>query len=1108
MIIMTSDSIPNYEYKFGGALPLDNRTYVTRKADDELYRGLIVGEFCYVLNSRQMGKSSLRVRIMERLQVNKITCVAIDLNEIGTSITQEKWYLGLINILANHLDLYSGFDLNHWSVNHNLLSPVQQLSKFVEEIFLKNISGNIVIFIDEIDTLLSLKDFSRDDFFALLRLFYNQRVDKQSYKRLTFCLLGVATPSDLINDKKRTPFNIGRAIELNGFKFDEAKPLAEGLEGKVNNPQEILQQILDWTGGQPFLTQKLCHLISDSDDNRFLEIEEFVRSHIINNWESQDNPEHLKTISDRILQDEQKAGQLLGLYKQIWQKEVIKADENPVQMELRLTGLVVKRNGKLEVYNRIYEKVFNQKWIDKELDNLRPPIYREAITAWLASNRKQESYLLRIDELKTALTWADGRNLSREDNDFLNASQEHYRQELEKLGKPTNIQFKDETAFSVLDLIYLCDKYPDIAEDYLFNSDYLEQWLFVRSETDLARFSRKISNSYKNKDKQERRRGLEIFIRKLCEHLKQPQYPQIFFEPNKLELGEIPIGYKEKISLKIGNKGRGFAWGFVINPDLPGLKVPEKFDSSTNITFNINLDTLEVKPGHYQGNIFIVLEEMEYPCTILISYQVKRPHISKPEQLDFGIISHGKSSKSLIITCDNGGIIKGFAMTEMEQIQITQHSFQGNSLEFSLTIDTTSLEAGVYQNKIIINTNAGEFSIPIYFNKTLDSSILNKLATLSTVAGTAIGIVMLLARTILNNHLAVGLDDAWLLSYPPEVSRASYLTGFFPFSPLTILGIPDIQLTCATFGILLFLLIVLIFRSYLKFLQEKIILLITPFLNLINKSRENNQSNYSWDNEWYYNYNQRYYPRITRLLLIIVVSLILFLWLGIFIINLLINIFAWFGSSFIIIVDLITYPLKIIGLQQPSIGWSIVGFLMGGFMGLILSLRHLKQYSYLSKVHKMAMIISIILLLTGLITFKFKLNTDFFPKIILTDNFQYPSKNWNKDISAIFKNGGLFHPPTKNEKLQLSIWSDKNQIIKNLDFSSDVTKINGNNDSEFGIVAQTLNKNKSSLEDKFYYLLIKGNGEFAMGKLLTSNKWEHKVGWQYSTSIKPGNNLN
>lgn len=64
--------------------------------------------------------------------------------------------------------------------------------------------------IDEIDSLLSL-NFPVSDFFTWIRYCYNQQAHDPNFQRLGFTLFGVAIPSDLISDKRRTPFN-NRAI--------------------------------------------------------------------------------------------------------------------------------------------------------------------------------------------------------------------------------------------------------------------------------------------------------------------------------------------------------------------------------------------------------------------------------------------------------------------------------------------------------------------------------------------------------------------------------------------------------------------------------------------------------------------------------------------------------------------------------------------------------------------------------------------------------------------------------------------------------------------------------------------------------------------------------
>ncbi|WP_414755616.1 AAA-like domain-containing protein [Anabaena sp. CCY 9910] len=408
----------NY-YKVGGSLNANHRTYVSRKADAQIFQLLKTGEYCFVFNSRQMGKSSLRVQAIKKFRAIGIKCASIDLTILGGHVSPEKWYKGFANQLLTSLEI-DDIDFNSWWLQHDSWTDVQRLNLLFESLVLNKLSANIIIFIDEIDTL--LKTEFKDDFFALIRACYNQRAESPKYERLTFCLLGVATPGDLIKERERTPFNIGSSIELTGFSFVEAKEaLIPGLADTVEHPEVVLQDVLHWTGGQPFLTQKLCSLIAQERTNSCLNVNELVNKYIINNWETQDEPEHLRTIRDRLLRNEQKASRLLGLYQQVLHPGVrVIVDSSQEQTELRLSGLVVKKDNYLKVYNPIYQAVFNQNWIEQELDKLRP--YSEAINNWLNS-QQEPSCLLQGKALDEALTWAVGKNLSNTDYEFLQSSQ-------------------------------------------------------------------------------------------------------------------------------------------------------------------------------------------------------------------------------------------------------------------------------------------------------------------------------------------------------------------------------------------------------------------------------------------------------------------------------------------------------------------------------------------------------------------------------------------------------------------------------------------------------------------------------------------------------------
>lgn len=438
-----------YRYQVGGSLAVDAVSYVARSADCKLYERLLKGDCCYIFNSRQMGKSSLLVQTFHRLKQKGYRCAIIDLTAMGSEqVTALQWYKALVAQIYFELGLTDLLKFKNWWDEREEFSYLQRLNKFIEELLLVHFPNEkIVIFIDEIDTVLSL-DFAVDDFFALIRYCHERRTINPDYQRITFALAGVATPSDLIRDKTRTPFNIGRAIALENFSYSEVEPLLAGLQSSFGNPERLMQAIIEWTGGQPFLTQKLCQLIV-CDNRPGLRVfgserdyvDNLVQAKIISNWESQDEPEHFRTIRDRLLRRENLAGRLLGIYQQMLasphspSKEgtdggEVKVDDSREQVELVLSGLVVKWQGYLAVKNQIYRQIFDYKWVEKQLHSLRP--YSQGFQAWINSEQKDKSRLLKGKALQDALLWSQGKSLSDLDYRYLAASQEADREEVQK----------------------------------------------------------------------------------------------------------------------------------------------------------------------------------------------------------------------------------------------------------------------------------------------------------------------------------------------------------------------------------------------------------------------------------------------------------------------------------------------------------------------------------------------------------------------------------------------------------------------------------------------------------------------------------------------------
>jgi len=390
----------------GGTLWREAPSYIVRPADEELFRLALAGEYCNVLAARQMGKSSLMVHTANHLQEFGVRTAILDISTLGGGIsTPEAWFFGFLDELAIQLGLDE--DVNAWWEAHANHNPVQRFSNFLRDVVLPVIQRSIVVFVDEIDSALGMA--YTDDFFAVIRAAYNARASQPEFQRLTFILLGVARPADLIRDRNRTPYNIGTHIHLNDFTLPELHPFQDVFEAVYpGQGREIVERVLDWTNGQPYLTQKLCaELIHVSEDPFTAKSVNQTVTRLFFTEEA-NKESNLRAIRDRIESSPHKTKMLQVYGKILRGRLVLDEERSPAKNELKLTGLVRPSTyGRLEVRNRIYQTVFDQAWVRKNLPQSR--MRQVAILASLLAVLAfiVAGYALYRQQIQPSLTFAD-----------------------------------------------------------------------------------------------------------------------------------------------------------------------------------------------------------------------------------------------------------------------------------------------------------------------------------------------------------------------------------------------------------------------------------------------------------------------------------------------------------------------------------------------------------------------------------------------------------------------------------------------------------------------------------------------------------------------------
>ena len=288
-------------YKTEGALrDGDSRLYVPRDADRELVRRLQLRDYVMLSEPSLQGKTSLLYAAMEAPALYHMDLVYVDLADerLGRE-SEASWRSGVCGLIRAKL-----------SEDRTSLARVpeigQQWVEYLQELAdaAWQTGRPLAILCDNVGQS-GIPD--EPDFFVAMRSVYSRRLSHHAFTCLSFVLAGRFNPTDLIPDKRNSPFNIAHRLGLDDFSADQVLQLVVLGPWAREKAAALAQQVHWWTNGHPYLTQLLCSQLDT--DSTPQDVDRLVRQLPFS------DERHLKPILRELREDRQLFEYLERIYR-------------------------------------------------------------------------------------------------------------------------------------------------------------------------------------------------------------------------------------------------------------------------------------------------------------------------------------------------------------------------------------------------------------------------------------------------------------------------------------------------------------------------------------------------------------------------------------------------------------------------------------------------------------------------------------------------------------------------------------------------------------------------------------------------------------------------
>ena len=290
---------------FGTRGPVDTvKNYVVQRPDEiaDFINRVKDGRYMVIFAPRQTGKTTFFYRALDVLVDEEETYFPIQLDfEEYKNRSLANFYASLYEDIREEIEgvfqkrgSMPSEALTHFLENAQISDHILMRRFFRDLASLLN-NKRVVLIIDEFD---GIPQTIVSDFLYSLRRIYVSRTTPRSPYSLS--IIGVKNITQLGYDRSISPFNIQDEFHLPNFTFEQIHELLTQYTEEVGQAfaPEVIASIHKQTAGQPFLVNRLAHILTvelDVPKTEPLTMTHFAKAHRRLLREGNTNIDHLRT---------------------------------------------------------------------------------------------------------------------------------------------------------------------------------------------------------------------------------------------------------------------------------------------------------------------------------------------------------------------------------------------------------------------------------------------------------------------------------------------------------------------------------------------------------------------------------------------------------------------------------------------------------------------------------------------------------------------------------------------------------------------------------------------------------------------------------------------